>query len=159
MGTLTSWNPLGHSRPVTGLLYLFMMDVLCNSGNENVLRIGIPVTPLISVRKFCEVMWNGIVFFYLRRKRRTTKFLVAWGGIWTAGGCAMDSGLRNIGVEPSDSLTSVLFNNLIGTRKQYKYRNTLQDVFYCAFDLGIECSNLKYLSSRRDWRKTSHYCT
>ena len=23
LGTLTSWNPLGHSRPVTGLLYLF----------------------------------------------------------------------------------------------------------------------------------------
>jgi hypothetical protein len=23
VGTLTSWNPLGHSRPVTGLLYLF----------------------------------------------------------------------------------------------------------------------------------------
>jgi hypothetical protein len=21
VGTLTSWNPLGHSRPVTGLLY------------------------------------------------------------------------------------------------------------------------------------------
>ena len=23
LGTLTSWNPLGHSRPVTGLLYLY----------------------------------------------------------------------------------------------------------------------------------------
>jgi hypothetical protein len=23
LGTITSWNPLGHSRPVTGLLYLF----------------------------------------------------------------------------------------------------------------------------------------
>jgi hypothetical protein len=23
LGTLTSWNPLGHPRPVTGLLYLF----------------------------------------------------------------------------------------------------------------------------------------
>jgi len=22
MGTLTSWNPQGHTRPVTGLLYL-----------------------------------------------------------------------------------------------------------------------------------------
>jgi len=22
VGTLTSWNPLGHSRPVTGLFYL-----------------------------------------------------------------------------------------------------------------------------------------
>jgi hypothetical protein len=24
MGTLTSWNPLGHSRPVTGLPYLYI---------------------------------------------------------------------------------------------------------------------------------------
>ena len=24
-GTLTSWNPLGHSRPVTGLIYLFVV--------------------------------------------------------------------------------------------------------------------------------------
>jgi hypothetical protein len=25
MGTLTSWNPLGHSRPVMGLLYLYLL--------------------------------------------------------------------------------------------------------------------------------------
>jgi hypothetical protein len=24
LGTLTSWNPVGHSRPVTGLLYLYL---------------------------------------------------------------------------------------------------------------------------------------
>jgi predicted transcriptional regulator len=24
LGTLTSWNPLGHSRPVTGHLYLYL---------------------------------------------------------------------------------------------------------------------------------------
>ena len=28
LGTLTSWNPLGHSRPVKGLLYLLLKDVL-----------------------------------------------------------------------------------------------------------------------------------
>jgi hypothetical protein len=27
LGTLTSWNPLGHSRPVTGLLYLLLLFV------------------------------------------------------------------------------------------------------------------------------------
>jgi hypothetical protein len=27
-GILTSWNPLGHSRPVTGLLYLYFLDAL-----------------------------------------------------------------------------------------------------------------------------------
>jgi len=26
LGTLTSWNPLGHSRPVTGLIYLFYLS-------------------------------------------------------------------------------------------------------------------------------------
>ena len=25
LGTLTSWNPLGHSRPVTGLIYLLLV--------------------------------------------------------------------------------------------------------------------------------------
>jgi len=28
LGTLTSWNPLGHSRPVMGLLYLYLLDAL-----------------------------------------------------------------------------------------------------------------------------------
>ena len=27
LGALTSWNPLGHSRPVTGLLYLYHIRV------------------------------------------------------------------------------------------------------------------------------------
>jgi amino acid permease len=28
LGTLTSWTPLGHSRPVTGLLYLFFIYII-----------------------------------------------------------------------------------------------------------------------------------
>ena len=28
LGTLTSWNPLGRSRPVTGLLYLLPLPIL-----------------------------------------------------------------------------------------------------------------------------------
>jgi len=28
MGTLTFWNPLGHSRPVTGLLYLSLQELV-----------------------------------------------------------------------------------------------------------------------------------
>jgi len=28
LGTLTSWNPLGHSRPVTGLLYFFYTEYI-----------------------------------------------------------------------------------------------------------------------------------
>ena len=29
LGTLTSWNPLGHFRPVIGLLYLYLLHVYC----------------------------------------------------------------------------------------------------------------------------------
>jgi len=46
LGTLTSWNPLGHSRPVTGLLYLYLYfnlrnlsfssAKLCAERNENI---------------------------------------------------------------------------------------------------------------------------
>ena len=32
LGTLTSWNPLGHSRPVKGLLYLFINTLSLNLG-------------------------------------------------------------------------------------------------------------------------------
>ena len=32
LGTLTSWNPLGHSRPVTGLLYLIIYVCHCVKG-------------------------------------------------------------------------------------------------------------------------------
>jgi hypothetical protein len=28
LGTLTSWNPLGHSRPVTGLLYFLLANLM-----------------------------------------------------------------------------------------------------------------------------------
>jgi hypothetical protein len=28
VGTLTSWNPLGHPRPVTGLLYLYLLHAV-----------------------------------------------------------------------------------------------------------------------------------
>jgi hypothetical protein len=32
MGTVTSWNPLGHCRPVAGLLYLFS-KYMAQNGN------------------------------------------------------------------------------------------------------------------------------
>jgi len=28
LGTVTSWNPLGHSTPVTGLIYLYLYSFL-----------------------------------------------------------------------------------------------------------------------------------
>jgi hypothetical protein len=39
LGTLTSWNPLGHCRPATGLLYLVYTQYTCFSifiGSMNV---------------------------------------------------------------------------------------------------------------------------
>ena len=39
MGTLTSWNPLGHSRPVTGLLYLLQKKYGVVSNFENTIHI------------------------------------------------------------------------------------------------------------------------
>jgi hypothetical protein len=39
LGTLTSWNPLGHSRPVTGLLYLYLYikeDLRCSEVSKPV---------------------------------------------------------------------------------------------------------------------------
>jgi len=39
-GTLTSWNPLGHSRPVMGLIYIFYMvewkplNEVCRKGKK-----------------------------------------------------------------------------------------------------------------------------
>jgi hypothetical protein len=41
--TLTSWNPLGHSRPVTGLLYPFLVP-LC----PQILTLSFPLMFLLS---------------------------------------------------------------------------------------------------------------
>jgi hypothetical protein len=38
LGTLTSWNPLGHSRPVTGLLYFYIKEILAGR-----LKISFPL--------------------------------------------------------------------------------------------------------------------
>ena len=38
LGTLTSWNPLGQSRPVMGLLYIYLI-VACNNGTYLGLRV------------------------------------------------------------------------------------------------------------------------
>jgi len=46
MGTLTSWNPLGHSRPVTGLLYFYLYCII----------------PLGILRK---IPWNLVVKLFL----------------------------------------------------------------------------------------------
>jgi len=57
MGTLTSWNPLGHSRPGTGLLYFhLLLDHRARSQSELatfVLRWDIFVHPRHNLRSKC----------------------------------------------------------------------------------------------------------
>jgi len=39
LGASTSWNPLGHTGPVTGLMYLYLftgMEVITNSAREEI---------------------------------------------------------------------------------------------------------------------------
>ena len=54
MGTLSSWNPPGHSRPVTGLLYLFLPN----------LRSAVPRFVLIQLAKTtypCSIHFEGML--------------------------------------------------------------------------------------------------
>ena len=41
LGTLTSWNPLGHSRPVTGLIYLLLPPNLMPKSTKYECSIGL----------------------------------------------------------------------------------------------------------------------
>ena len=43
LGTLISWNPLGHSRPVTGLFHLYIYVYIYKSGNLNFLEPSGPL--------------------------------------------------------------------------------------------------------------------
>jgi len=40
LGTLTSWNPLGHSKPVTGLLYLYLTGSPSNLATQELSEFG-----------------------------------------------------------------------------------------------------------------------
>jgi hypothetical protein len=52
LGTLTSWNPLGHSRPVTGLLYLLLSALLPDSDESRWYKKSAPIA--VELVKFCE---------------------------------------------------------------------------------------------------------
>ena len=51
LGTLTSWNPLGHSRPVTGLIYFYLVTVV----TVTILASGVFILSLCHARR--RVMW------------------------------------------------------------------------------------------------------
>ena len=60
LGTLTSWNPLGHSRPVTGLVYLYLLSVCYNVQSQQVLKLPTPPTSLKTGIPFVA----GFFFFF-----------------------------------------------------------------------------------------------
>ena len=74
LGTLTFWNPLGHSRPVTGLLYTFTLRVnarmLCNARMS---RSSMKVLLVV----FFD--WRGVIHceFVPRGQRVNKEFYVA----------------------------------------------------------------------------------
>jgi hypothetical protein len=73
LGTLTSWNPLGHSRPVTGLLYLLHnkeepimteISLKCSAKRSRTvvffkISYELPGVPLGGI-KTCGALWSAI---------------------------------------------------------------------------------------------------
>jgi hypothetical protein len=57
LGTLTSWKPLGHSRPVTGLLYLFYIYYL-NGYRVYFLEVKRPECDVDCLSPFSDEVFN-----------------------------------------------------------------------------------------------------
>jgi hypothetical protein len=74
LGTLTSWNPLGHSRPVTGLLYLFSFytDTLHKILRQNYFWIE-QLRMLAAILVSCRVHPNSPTSFSLFAFRYTIR--------------------------------------------------------------------------------------
>ena len=63
LGTLTSWNPLGHSRPVTGLLNIYIYIYICSKSSSSNLCTSFSkflVFFLKSVIMFCFKNMGGV---------------------------------------------------------------------------------------------------
>jgi hypothetical protein len=61
--TLTSWNPLGHSRPVTGLLYLFFNNIYLRAPHNSVL------SNTTSLQLLNHLKQNNLQYDLLNKKR------------------------------------------------------------------------------------------
>jgi hypothetical protein len=57
METLTSWNPLGHSRPVTGLLYLYLYQSIHEALNDVPLQFNRQ-----TVDKFKQLLYSAFLY-------------------------------------------------------------------------------------------------
>ena len=73
MGTLTSWNHLGHSRPVTGLLYLSLLPFDFINKYSVIITVGNVFLTLLSstvcVLEVVFVLLTKSDFFPKRRDR------------------------------------------------------------------------------------------
>ena len=92
LGTLTSWNPLGHSRPVMGLLYLYLVAVHCD------------VTPCRWVAKGVST-FGRIVGPFTWRVKWSTKKTFFWDLLTFAGDGRMF--VQNVGQCSSNGLFRV----------------------------------------------------
>jgi len=70
LGSLTSWNPLGQSRPVTGLLYLYLYLPLRRVTVCHHISIGVYWT----FYHHCLLAFPSLVSFESRRRRPFTKY-------------------------------------------------------------------------------------
>jgi len=78
LGTLTSWNPLGHSRSVKGLIYLYLYQcTLRDSVSEYSFFINFYFFKLIVtnlVKKFLASHVNTIFFNHVNMVKKTSTF-------------------------------------------------------------------------------------
>jgi len=71
---LTSWNPLGHSRPVTGLLYLYLYIII-------IIIIIIIITKFEMFRVFLSVWPNNAVYVWKVTASMIREWMNEWGDI------------------------------------------------------------------------------
>jgi len=91
LGTLTSWNPLGPSEPVTGLLYLYLLTTWCRVLLEKLTGLQLLkkfsvfygtrrfITALTSVRHLSLSWANPIQSTYPHPTSFTFIYIYVWG--------------------------------------------------------------------------------
>ena len=75
LGNLTSWNPLGHSRPVTGLIYLYLSlltvhrskMLICNILNNYSIILSMTYKQyIVRISEIYKSVKNSVAFSILK---------------------------------------------------------------------------------------------